>query len=97
MKNLNSFKSVCGAIAYEVERQTALLESGGTVVQETRGWNENTGKTFSQRSKETSAEYRYMPEPDLPKYYIDRVSGWDVDSLRVTLPESTRTEDAALC
>ena len=87
VKNLNSFKSVSGAIAYEVERQTALLEKGESVVQETRGWNENTGKTFSQRSKETSAEYRYMPEPDLPKYYIDRVSGWDLDSLRATLPE----------
>ena len=87
VKNLNSFKSVCGAIVYEVERQTALLEKGERVVQETRGWNENTGKTFSQRSKETSAEYRYMPEPDLPKYFIDRVSGWDVSSLRSTLPE----------
>lgn len=87
VKNLNSFKSVSGAIAFEVERQTALLEKGEQVVQETRGWNENTGKTFSQRSKETSAEYRYMPEPDLPKYYIDRVAGWDAGSLRATLPE----------
>ena len=87
VKNLNSFKAVSGAIAYEVERQTEVLERGEAVVQETRGWNENTGKTFSQRSKETSAEYRYMPEPDLPKYYIDRVSGWDAESLRSALPE----------
>ena len=87
VKNLNSFKSVSGAIAYEVERQTVLLEKGECVVQETRGWNENTGKTFSQRSKETSAEYRYMPEPDLPKYYIDHVPEWDADSLRATLPD----------
>ena len=67
VKNLNSFKAVSGAIACEVARQTELLESGGQVVQETRGWNENTGKTFSQRSKETSEEYRYMPDPDLPR------------------------------
>ena len=87
VKNLNSFKAVSGAIEYEVARQTELLEGGAEVVQETRGWNENTGKTFSQRSKETSAEYRYMPEPDLPKYYIDKVSGWDVESLLVDAPE----------
>lgn len=87
VKNLNSFKAVSAAIAYEAERQAALLEKGECVVQETRGWNENTGKTFSQRSKETSAEYRYMPEPDLPKYYIDQVQDWDTDSLRATLPE----------
>ena len=87
VKNLNSFKAVCGAIECEVARQTALLEKGEKVVQETRGWNENSGKTFSQRSKETSAEYRYMPEPDLPKYYIDRVSGWDSESLLAGVPE----------
>ena len=87
IKNLNSFKAVRDAIVYEVQRQTAALERGEAVAQETRGWNENTGKTVSQRSKETSDEYRYMPEPDLPKYYIDRVSGWDADSLRATIPE----------
>ena len=87
VKNLNSFKSVCGAIEYEVARQTELLEQGEKVAQETRGWNENTGKTFSQRSKETSAEYRYMPEPDLPKYHIDKVAGWDKKTLENTLPE----------
>lgn len=87
VKNLNSFKSVCGAIEYEIERQKDLLKHGGQVAQETRGWNENTGKTFSQRSKETSAEYRYMPEPDLPKYHIDQVSGWDSDSLSAAIPE----------
>lgn len=87
VKNLNSFKSVCGAIEYEVARQTELLEKGEKVAQETRGWNENSNKTFSQRSKETSAEYRYMPEPDLPKYYIDRVPGWDRESLLTAIPE----------
>ena len=87
VKNLNSFKSVCGAIDFETERQTALLERGEKVTQETRGWNEHTGKTVSQRSKETSAEYRYMPEPDLPKYYLDRIPEWSADTLRATLPE----------
>ena len=87
VKNLNSFKSVSGAIEYEIKRQTELLEKGESIVQETRGWNENSGKTFSQRSKETSAEYRYMPEPDLPKYYINKVPGWDKDSLLVTISE----------
>lgn len=87
VKNLNSFKAVTGAIACEIERQTALLEKGEQIAQETRGWNENTGKTFSQRSKETSAEYRYMPEPDLPKFYLDRIPEWSADALRAALPE----------
>ena len=87
VKNLNSFKSVCGAIEYEVKRQTELLEKGEKVVQETRGWNENSGKTFSQRSKETSAEYRYMPEPDLPKYQIEQIAGWDRDSLLAAISD----------
>ncbi len=87
VKNLNSFRALCGAILFEIERQTNLLESGENVVQETRGWNEHTGKTFSQRLKETSAEYRYMPEPDIPPCRIDQVPGWDEDSLRKTIPE----------
>ena len=87
VKNLNSFKAVCGAIEYEVRRQTDALEKGEQIVQETRGWNENTSKTFSQRSKETSAEYRYMPEPDLPKFYIDRIPEWDTATLKAALPE----------
>ena len=66
IKNLNSFKSVMKAVEYEIERQTKVLESGKAVVQETRGWNDATGKTTTQRSKEEAKDYRYMPEPDIP-------------------------------
>lgn len=66
VKNLNSFRSVERAVEYEIARQTKLLDSGGKVKQETRGWNDATGKTTAQRSKEEAKDYRYMPEPDLP-------------------------------
>lgn len=66
VKNLNSFKSVERAVEYEIARQTKVLESGEKVVQQTLGWSDATGKTTPQRSKEVAADYRYMPEPDLP-------------------------------
>ena len=66
VKNLNSFRSVERAVEYEIKRQTKLLEKGEKVVQETRGWNDATGETTPQRSKEEAKDYRYMPEPDLP-------------------------------
>src|SRR5947209_6955148 len=66
IKNMNSFKAVRSALEYEVERQTGVLQSGGRVVQETRGWVEGRGITVSQRSKEAAHDYRYFPEPDLP-------------------------------
>ena len=66
VKNLNSFRSVERAVAYEIERQTKLLKKGEEVIQETRGWSDATGKTTGQREKEEAKDYRYMPEPDLP-------------------------------
>ncbi len=66
VKNLNSFRSVERAVEYEIARQSKLLDAGEKVVQETRGWNDSTGKTTGQRSKEEAKDYRYMPEPDLP-------------------------------
>ena len=66
IKNLNSFRSVERAVEYEYQRQSKLLDKGERVVQETRGWSDDTGKTTSQRSKEEAQDYRYMPEPDLP-------------------------------
>lgn len=66
IKNLNSFRSVERAAQYEFERQVDVLEKGEKVVQETRGWDDATGKTSSQRSKEDAQDYRYMPDPDIP-------------------------------
>ncbi len=70
VKNLNSFRSVERAIEYEISRQKKLLESGEKVIQETLGWNDATGKTTGQRSKEEAKDYRYMPEPDLPPIHL---------------------------
>ena len=84
LKNLNSFRAVEQAIDYEIERQRALLDAGGRVVQETRGWREEEGKTVSQRSKELAEDYRYFPEPDLPPVAISRDY---VEELRARLPE----------
>ena len=84
LKNINSFRALHRAIQFEVARQTELLESGGTVVQETRGWSEAEQRTFSQRSKEFAEDYRYFPEPDLPPLQLDRA--W-IEELRGALPE----------
>ena len=87
VKNLNSFRAVERAIAYEIDRQTSLLRSGGVVRQETRGWDENAGETFSQRSKESSHDYRYFPDPDIPKLKISEISEFDTARLERELPE----------
>jgi aspartyl-tRNA(Asn)/glutamyl-tRNA(Gln) amidotransferase subunit B len=85
VKNLNSFRVVEKAVAYEIERQIKLLDEGGKVVQETRGWDEKGEKTFSQRVKESSHDYRYFPDPDVPKLKISEVL--EFQNLKETLPE----------
>ncbi|MSU74744.1 Asp-tRNA(Asn)/Glu-tRNA(Gln) amidotransferase subunit GatB [Candidatus Kaiserbacteria bacterium] len=87
VKNINSFRSVERAITYEIKRQIALLEKGGKVVQETRGWDETKQETFHQRFKEGSADYRYFPEPDLPKLLLSEVQGFSNEAIRASLPE----------
>lgn len=87
VKNLNSFRSVERAIAYEIARHIEVLENGGTITQETRGWNENTQSTFSQRKKESSHDYRYFPDPDLPKLRLSEISEFSIETLRASLPE----------
>ena len=68
---MNSFRAVQHALESEIERQTGVLDAGGTLVQETRGWVETQGRTISQRSKEQAHDYRYFPEPDLPPLRLD--------------------------
>lgn len=87
VKNLNSFRSVERAIAFEVKRQTKLLEKGEKVMQETRGWDEAKQETFSQRKKESSHDYRYFPDPDLPKLMLSEVPEFTSAALTKELPE----------
>jgi len=84
LKNLNSFKSLADGTAFEIARQTEVLNSGGQVVQETRGWHDTKRITFSQRSKEEAEDYRYFPEPDLPPLAID--DAW-IAEVKASLPE----------
>ncbi|WP_420645542.1 Asp-tRNA(Asn)/Glu-tRNA(Gln) amidotransferase subunit GatB [Candidatus Leptofilum sp.] len=84
LKNLNSFRVLADGTAYEIERQTAVLQSGGQVIQETRGWHEGRRETFSQRTKEEAEDYRYFPEPDLPPLHLD--AAW-IEEVRASLPE----------
>lgn len=84
MKNLNSFKMVENALAYEIERQEEILEDGGHIAQETRTWDDGKGITLSMRSKEQAQDYRYMPEPDLvPIVTTDE----QIEAMRKELPE----------
>src|SRR5437870_208207 len=84
VKNMNSFRAIHRAIEYEIGRQTEVLEAGGRLIQETRGWNDTRGLTVSQRTKEFAEDYRYFPEPDLPPLEVSRE--W-VAEIRSSLPE----------
>jgi aspartyl-tRNA(Asn)/glutamyl-tRNA(Gln) amidotransferase subunit B len=84
LKNLNSFRAALRGMEFEVERQTRILNDGGKVESETRGWREETQETASQRSKEEAHDYRYFPEPDLPPLAVTRQY---VEELRASLPE----------
>ena len=87
VKNLNSFKVVEKAIEYEIKRQTKILEEGEKIAQETRGWDEQKGETFSQRQKEESHDYRYFPEPDIPKMKLSELPEFSVEALKKELSE----------
>lgn len=99
VKNINSFRAMERAAEYEIKRMTELLYKGegDKIVQETRGWDENKQSTFSQRKKENANDYRYFPDPDLPKLYLNKIfsaqggpsSGWD--KLKSELPELPET------
>ncbi len=90
VKNMSSFKMVRSAIEYEVTRHIAILEgedTKGKIVQETRGWDDNKQVTFSQRSKETADDYRYFPDPDIPKYRFSDLPEFSKEALQKELPE----------
>ena len=91
LKNINSFRFVEKAIGYEILRQESVLDAGGRLTQETRGWDEKTGTTFSLRSKETAQDYRYFPEPDLPPLVLDEAF---VHQVRAEMPELPRDKRA---
>ena len=92
VKNINSFRSVDGAIAYEYNRHVAAIEAGSAIVQETRGWDEIKNLTYSQRIKEDAHDYRYFPEPDLPPLRMNVPGGIQVAEVEKQLPELPRAK-----
>lgn len=94
VKNLNSFRSVEEAIKFEVARHIDLIEAGEKVVQETRGWDETKMETFSQRKKENAHDYRYFPDPDLPKLYLSEL--FNNEELKKEIPEMPASRRARL-
>lgn len=86
VKNLNSFKAVESAIEYEIKRQGKLLTANEKIMQETRGWNENTEKTFSQRVKESADDYRYFPDPDIPKIDLSKIDEFANSRIEEIMP-----------
>ncbi|HET9052493.1 MAG TPA: Asp-tRNA(Asn)/Glu-tRNA(Gln) amidotransferase subunit GatB [Candidatus Dormibacteraeota bacterium] len=93
IKNMNSFRAVQRALEHEIARQVAVLDSGGRVDQETRGWVEARGATLPQRSKEYAHDYRYFPDPDLPPLRLE--DGW-IEGVRSRLPELPAARAARL-
>ena len=91
IKNMNSVRSLERALTYEAERQVEALDAGGSLVQETRHWDEGAGVTTSMRSKEEAFDYRYFPEPDIPP--IDPSAEW-IDEIRASVPELPRARRA---
>lgn len=87
VKNLNSFRALEKAIRYEYERHIELIKKGEKIIQETRGWDEKKEETFSQRAKEDSHDYRYFPDPDLPKIFIAEIENFSKKNLKESLPE----------
>ncbi|HCC04822.1 TPA: Asp-tRNA(Asn)/Glu-tRNA(Gln) amidotransferase subunit GatB [Patescibacteria group bacterium] len=87
VKNLNSFKAVEQAIEFEIKRHLEMLKRGENIIQETRGWDENKQKTFSQRIKEESHDYRYYPDPDIPKFFLDEIPRFNKLVLQESLPQ----------
>ena len=96
VKNLNSFRAVEAALAFEIRRQERILDDGYEIVQETRGWNEGGQKTVSQRSKEGAADYRYMPDPDLPEIRVDAARRDRIVAAMPELPAAKRARYLAL-
>lgn len=96
VKNLNSFRSVERAAEYEFKRQCELLEKGEKVVQETRGWSDDTGRTTSQRSKEDAQDYRYMPDADIPPIVLTQAEIDEIQANVPKLPPEYRAEWAEL-
>lgn len=90
VKNLNSFRSVERAAEFEFKRQVELLSRGEQVIQETRGWDDSTGQTFSQRSKEDAQDYRYMPDPDIPPIVLSDDEIAEIQSAVPNLPNFYR-------
>ena len=91
LKNLNSFRALADGTDYELARQATVLDGGGRVVQETRGWHDTRRETFSQRVKEEAEDYRYFAEPDLPPLLLD--TAW-IDTARAALPELPPAKEA---
>jgi aspartyl-tRNA(Asn)/glutamyl-tRNA(Gln) amidotransferase subunit B len=90
VKNVNSFRYVRSALEYEIERQIEVVESGGTIKQETRLWSQPEGRTFSMRSKEQAHDYRYFPEPDLPPLIVSPEWLAEIAATMPELPEARR-------